>query len=72
MEAAGEIRVNIEAKLSRPPSTPFVRRHGGNRWHENGISVASGNYVAAKVSTFSASELLPFWLLSLWQCVLLH
>lgn len=48
MEAAGRVRVAIEAKLSRGPSIPILRRHGDNdRWHE--VSIASGNFLAAKV-----------------------
>ncbi|CAM6096345.1 unnamed protein product [Calypogeia fissa] len=47
MEAAGRVRVAIEAKLSRGPSIPILRRHGDNdRWHE--VSIASGNFLAAK------------------------
>lgn len=50
MEAAGKIRVDIEAKLSRGPSIPILRRHGSNdRRHEVSVSISSGNYVAAKV-----------------------
>ncbi|CAM6088383.1 unnamed protein product [Calypogeia fissa] len=47
MEAAGSIRVAIEAKLSRGPSIPILRRDRDNQqWHE--VSIASGNYLAAK------------------------
>jgi len=50
MEAAGRIRLTIEAKLSPGPPMLNLRRHGVNgRWHEIADNVASGNFLGARL-----------------------
>uniref|UniRef100_A0A0D9X0X1 amino-acid N-acetyltransferase n=1 Tax=Leersia perrieri TaxID=77586 RepID=A0A0D9X0X1_9ORYZ len=49
MEAAGRIRLTIEAKLSPGPPMLNLRRHGTiGRWHGLVDNVASGNFLGAK------------------------
>ncbi|XP_074590463.1 putative amino-acid acetyltransferase NAGS2, chloroplastic isoform X2 [Curcuma longa] len=49
MEVAGRICLAIESKLSPGPPILSLRRHGGSHhWHELGVSVTSGNFLAAK------------------------
>ncbi|KZV57022.1 hypothetical protein F511_08180 [Dorcoceras hygrometricum] len=48
MDAAGRICSMIEAKLSPGPSLSVIRRHGDNSRRYDGISVATGNFLAAK------------------------
>ncbi|KAJ1291644.1 hypothetical protein BS78_02G331400 [Paspalum vaginatum] len=49
MEAAGRIRLTIEAKLSPGPPMLNLRRHGViGRWHGLVDNIASGNFLGAK------------------------
>ncbi|CAG9466154.1 unnamed protein product [Pedinophyceae sp. YPF-701] len=52
MEAAGQVRLEVEARLSRGPSVAMIRRHEKSSHHrvhyKPALRVASGNYVMAK------------------------
>ncbi|XP_051114744.1 probable amino-acid acetyltransferase NAGS1, chloroplastic [Andrographis paniculata] len=48
MDAAGRIRLILEAKLSPGPSLSGIRRHGDNSRCNSRVSVSSGNFLAAK------------------------
>ncbi|CAN6450131.1 unnamed protein product [Victoria cruziana] len=49
MEAAGTVQYAIQSKLSPGPPILSLRRHGHNsRWHDVGVRVVSGNFLAAK------------------------
>ncbi|KAF3792175.1 putative amino-acid acetyltransferase [Nymphaea thermarum] len=49
MEAAGTVQYAIQSKLSPGPPILSLRRHGDNsRWHDVGVRVVSGNFLAAK------------------------
>ncbi|XP_049932697.1 probable amino-acid acetyltransferase NAGS1, chloroplastic isoform X1 [Nymphaea colorata] len=49
MEAAGTAQYAIQSKLSPGPPILSLRRHGDNsRWHDVGVRVVSGNFLAAK------------------------
>lgn len=58
MEAAGRIRLTIEAKLSPGPPMLNLRRHGViGHWHGLVDNVASGNFLGAKVNIYSCSKI---------------
>ena len=70
MEAAGRIRLSMEAKLSPGPPMLNLRRHGVNgNWHEKTNNVASGNFLGAKVSLH---VLLPYIIPSWCICIMDH
>ncbi|KAK4477441.1 hypothetical protein RD792_016664 [Penstemon davidsonii] len=48
MDAAGRIGIMIEATLSPGPSLSGIRRHGDKGRLYDGVSVATGNFLAAK------------------------
>ncbi|KAG8384265.1 hypothetical protein BUALT_Bualt04G0100400 [Buddleja alternifolia] len=48
MDASGRVCSMIEAKLSPGPCLSGISRHGDNGRCHDGVSVASGNFVAAK------------------------
>lgn len=51
MEAAGQVRIQVEARLSKGPSVAMVRRHektSGQMHYASAIKVVGGNFVAAK------------------------
>jgi amino-acid N-acetyltransferase len=53
MDAAGRIRLTIEAKLSPGPPMLNLRRHGViGRWHGLVDNIASGNFLGAKVNIY--------------------
>ena len=65
MEAAGRIRLTIEAKLSPGPPMLNLRRHGVIG-HSHGLvdNVASGNFLGAKVKSNLASTKISSLILS--------
>lgn len=51
MEAAGQVRISVEARLSKGPSIAMIRRHektGGQVHYAPAIRVVGGNFVTAK------------------------